>query len=260
MTAAPIVYDGQQLEIRSRANPTNKMTGVVTFAGGTTLTINVTSVGGAGTFTDWSIMSRYRVILAPKASGYTTGVNVTAHLGSTPSADANTPSEGFLATVALATAGSVAATWARGRNIAGYTDWYLPAQDELALVIRNLKFSGGGANSATVRPTGVLGPRGAYANTGGEISGIIKNSDPAYPDNNATETGNALFFNGAESIAIGDLASYVSSSYLSGTATVLYLTQRAQNTAGGYGNQSSSSMTSSSQSWAHFRAVRRSII
>lgn len=260
MVSAPIVYDGQQLEIRSRANPTNKMTGTVTFAGGTTLTINVTSVGGAGTFSDWSIMTRYRVILAPKASGYTTGVNVTAHLGSAPSADANTPSEGFLATVALAAAGSVAATWARGRNIAGYTDWYLPAQDELALVIRNLKFSGGGANSATVRPTGVLGPRGAYANTAGETSGIVKNSDPAYPVNDAAETANALFLNGAESISIGNLNFYVSSSHLSGTTTAVYLTQGGENNSGGYGYQASASMTSSSNSAAFFRAVRRSII
>ena len=65
MDSAPIVYAGQQLEVRSRANPANKMVGTVTGATGTNLTINVTSVGGSGTFSDWSVMSRYRVIVAP---------------------------------------------------------------------------------------------------------------------------------------------------------------------------------------------------
>ena len=74
MSSAPIVYEGQQLEVRSRANPANKMVGTVTGATGTSLTINVTSIGGSGTFSDWSIMSRYRVIVSPKASGENAGI------------------------------------------------------------------------------------------------------------------------------------------------------------------------------------------
>lgn len=259
MSAAPIVYQGQQLEIRSRANPTNRMTGTVTFAGGTTLTINVTSVGGSGTFSDWSIMSRYRVILAPKASGQTTGSGVSGALASTPSTDAGTPSEGFLATVALAAVGSGAASWARSRNIAGYTDWYLPSQDELALVVRNLKPTGGASNSTAARNQALAGPRGAYANTAGDTSGVIKNSDPAYPLNDAVETTNALFSNGAESILLSAGLFYVSSSYISGTTSATHLNQAAE-VSNPYGAQSQVMLTSSANSSAHFRAVRRSII
>lgn len=259
MSAAPIVYQGQQLEIRSRANPTNRMTGTVTFAGGTTLTINVTSVGGSGTFSDWSIMSRYRVILAPKASGQTTGSSVLGALPSTPSTDAGTPSEGFLATVALAAVGSGAASWARSRNIAGYTDWYLPSQDELALVVRNLKPTGGAPNATAARNQALAGPRGAYANTAGDTSGVIKNSDPAYPLNDAVETTNALFSNGAENILLSAGLFYVSSSYISGTTSATYLNQSATSNSA-YGAQSQVVLTSSSNSSAYFRAVRRSII
>ncbi len=69
MTNAPIVYGGQMVEVRSRANPANKFIGTVTSALGNSLTLNVTSVGGSGTFSDWSVMARFRVIVAPKASG-----------------------------------------------------------------------------------------------------------------------------------------------------------------------------------------------
>jgi hypothetical protein len=68
--AAPLFYSGQAVEIRSRANPaTNRMIGTVTGSTGTTLTVNVTSVDGSGTLTDWSVMAKYRVIVAPKSSG-----------------------------------------------------------------------------------------------------------------------------------------------------------------------------------------------
>ncbi len=46
---------GQVLLVASRANPANKMVGTVTGYAGGVLTLNVTSVGGAGTFADWDI-------------------------------------------------------------------------------------------------------------------------------------------------------------------------------------------------------------
>jgi hypothetical protein len=70
MAATPLFYQGQSVEVRSRANPaTARMIGTVTNASGTTLTVNVTSVDGSGTLTDWSVMAKYRVIVAPKSSG-----------------------------------------------------------------------------------------------------------------------------------------------------------------------------------------------
>ena len=142
MTNAPIVYAGQMLEIRSRANPANKMVGTVTGASGTELTLNITSRGGSGTFSDWSVMSRYRVIVAPKASGEHSGIELKNANTALPTA-CQTLTEGFAATQAMRDADTStvypAAHWARGLNIGGKTDWYIPARDELELCWRNLK-------------------------------------------------------------------------------------------------------------------------
>ena len=142
MTSAPIVYPGQQLEVRSRANPNNKFVGTVTGALRTNLTINVTSIGGSGTFSDWSVMARYRVIVAPKARGENAGIALRNAHGWMPSA-CRTTSEGLRATQAMRDAGTStvypAAHWARNLNIGGRTDWYIPARDELELCWRNLK-------------------------------------------------------------------------------------------------------------------------
>lgn len=142
MTATPLVYSGQTLEVRSRANPANKMIGVVTGAIGTTLTINVTSVGGSGTFTGWSIMAQYRVIVAPKSSGESSAKTFKVDRTDAPTA-CQTLSEGRKATLAMVAAGDAtaypAAWFCAGLTIGSKADWYLPARDELELCWRNLK-------------------------------------------------------------------------------------------------------------------------
>ena len=142
MSSAPIVYVGQMVEVRSRANPANKFVGTVTSAAGTSLTINVTSIGGSGTFSDWSVMARHRVIVAPKASGEHAGIALKNANTALPTA-CQTLTEGFAATQAMRDADSStvypAAHWARNLNIGGRTDWYIPARDELELCWRNLK-------------------------------------------------------------------------------------------------------------------------
>jgi hypothetical protein len=55
-TVTPIV-NGTNLKIYSTANHTNNMTGVVTSFSGTTLVVNVTAASGAGTLTDWNIVT-----------------------------------------------------------------------------------------------------------------------------------------------------------------------------------------------------------
>ncbi len=47
--------------------------------------------------------------------------------------------DGLANTVAMAEAGSALARWARDLAIGEFTDWYLPARDELELVYRNFK-------------------------------------------------------------------------------------------------------------------------
>lgn len=142
MLESPLVYEGQTLEVRSRANPANKMVGVVTGAKTTNLVINITSVGGSGTFTDWSIMARYRVIVAPKASGESTSKKY-KNVGTAAPTACQTLSEGRKATLAMVAAGDAttypAAWFCTVLNIGSKTDWYLPARDELELCWRNLK-------------------------------------------------------------------------------------------------------------------------
>jgi hypothetical protein len=98
--SAPLFYSGQAIEVRSRANPaTARMIGTVTGSTGTTLTVNVTSVDGSGTLTDWSVMAKFRVIVAPKSSGENSSKQYkNANTGTI--AAAGTLTEGLKATLA----------------------------------------------------------------------------------------------------------------------------------------------------------------
>ena len=75
------------------------------------------------------------IVVAPKAEGETTS---TWHKAS-DIAGACSYFDGHANTIAMAEAGSSLAKWAQALAIAGHTDWYLPARDELELLYRNLK-------------------------------------------------------------------------------------------------------------------------
>ncbi|NKI68905.1 DUF1566 domain-containing protein [Collimonas pratensis] len=69
--------------------------------------------------------------------------------------------DGLANTQAMAEAGSNLAKWALGLDIAGYTDWYIPAQDELEVMYRALKpttrenyqYARSGINLSAFEPT-----------------------------------------------------------------------------------------------------------
>ena len=69
--------------------------------------------------------------------------------------------DGIANTDAMADAGSELAKWARGLRIGGHDDWYLPSQDELEIIYRNLKptmevnwcYARSGINLSAVEPT-----------------------------------------------------------------------------------------------------------
>ena len=258
MSSAPIVYVGQMVEVRSRANPANKFVGTVTSAGGTSLTINVTSVGGSGTFSDWSVMARHRIIVAPKASGEHAGIALKNANTALPTA-CQTLTEGFAATQAMRDADSStvypAAHWARNLNIGGRTDWYIPARDELELCWRNLKPVTDNNSVTTPRPTASFNyaNNGSYGDTA-DTPGLNNNSAPVGATYTASVPGQtaatAFRSGGAEAYEFGS-ANYWSSSDL-GTSHAWYQVW-ASYWPGYQGNYGKAS--------AHrVRAVRRSVI
>jgi hypothetical protein len=76
------------------------------------------------------------LIVAPKAEGETEG-KWNDHNTRLPSACSFF--DGHANTVAMAEAGSPLAKWAQALSIGGFTDWHLPARDQLELLYRHFK-------------------------------------------------------------------------------------------------------------------------
>jgi hypothetical protein len=101
----------------------------------------------------------YAIIVAPKAEG--------EHADTRWNADtkfvngALSYNDGLTNTTAMSKAGSQLAQWARRLKIGGFSDWYLPSQDELELCYRHLKpstdknycWARSGINLSAVPPT-----------------------------------------------------------------------------------------------------------
>ena len=206
MSITPTVYLGQSLEVRSRSNPVNKMVGTVTGATGITLTLDITSMGGSGTTTDWSIMSRYRVIVSPKSAGEANKAYKNA-VTAAPSA-CITLTEGRKATLAMVAADTAtvypAAHFCNSLSIGGKADWYLASRDELELLWRNLKPTADNNYVTANRisyPTALLG---SYADTSA-AHGTNVNSSPvgaAYTTGVPAQVATGKNFRGGESEAL----------------------------------------------------------
>ena len=257
---AAYAYSGQALEVRSRANPVNKMIGTVTAANLSSVTINVTSVGGSGTFIDWSIMSLYRIIVAPKASGESSSKLYKNAATAAPTA-CGTLTEGSLATAAMVAAGDAttypAAHFCNDLIIASYTDWYLPARDELELAWRNLKPTVDNNYAIADRATGAtpnymnLGSYGDTANT----HGLNNNSSPtgaAYTTGSPAQVAAGKNFRTSESeaFAYGTFYYWSASEYSTTLAWHQYWHSSWPGFQDGSGKMSAT----------YVRAVRRSII
>jgi hypothetical protein len=256
MRLNPLVYMGQMLEIRSRSNPFNNMQGTVVSAENETLVLNISSVSGSGTFSDWSIMSRYRIIFAPKLEGESANILFKSNTSKNP-AECETVSEGFSSTMAMVNSGSSslypAAYFCRAVSSGGYADWYLASRDEQELAWRNLKpyipNNTGTRSNAAIFDYKV---NGSYGDSSNSVMGTNNNSYPiglGYTTSQPAQTTSSLFIDGGSEAF--EPRYYADSSEL--TNTNFWLNIYDNN----YGHQGNAAKTFSA---CRVRAVRRSII
>jgi hypothetical protein len=81
----------------------------------------------------------YAIIVSPKASGENGGSTIAFKTSQTADAGARSLVDGLANTNSMNDANHPAAQYCRSLSINGYTDWYLPARDELEVCYRNLK-------------------------------------------------------------------------------------------------------------------------
>jgi len=101
----------------------------------------------------------FALIVAPKAEGEHAPAQWGEYGKDVPGAKSYF--DGLANTNAMAEAGSELAQWARGLRLGGFEDWYLPSQDELEIIYRNLKptteenhvYNRSGMNLSAVEPT-----------------------------------------------------------------------------------------------------------
>lgn len=101
----------------------------------------------------------YALIVAPKDEGEHKDSIWIGKYKDVP--DAKSYNDGQANTAAMAKAGSKLAKWALGLRIGGNDDWYLPSQDEMEIIYRNLKptdlgnscYARSGINLSAITPT-----------------------------------------------------------------------------------------------------------
>lgn len=101
----------------------------------------------------------HALVVSPKVDGQHDDTIWIPDYQAVPSA--HSFNDGFANTLAMADAGSELARWARAQTIGGFDDWYLPSQDELEILYRNLKpttsenhvWNRSGTNLSAVEPT-----------------------------------------------------------------------------------------------------------
>lgn len=101
----------------------------------------------------------YALIVAPKAEGEHEDAIWIDDYKDVP--NAKSYNDGLANTQAMTEAGSELAKWAQDLRIGGNDDWYLPSQDELEIIYRNLKpttrenycYARSGINLSAIEPT-----------------------------------------------------------------------------------------------------------
>lgn len=120
--------------------------------------------------------AEYYIIVAPKSSGESASQQFKTTNTASPVAT-QTLNNGPAATAAMVAAGShPAAAFCAGLTIGGFSDWYLPARDELELAYRNLKPTVNDNNTTTRSLSATVYPEGN--DVSGDTMGRNRNSNP----------------------------------------------------------------------------------
>jgi hypothetical protein len=188
--------------------------------------------------------TEYFIIVAPKSSGESSGKQFKTTNDAAPSAT-QTLNNGPAASSSMNSATYPAAQFCEGLTIGGFSDWYLPARDELELCYRNLKPTTTANNTSDRGKSSITYPEGndLLADT----MGVNRNSNPtgaAYTSGTPSQTSVTAFITGGTEAFASDY--YWSSSEFSDTAAWF---QYFLN-----GNQYSTLSKTNSR---HVRAVRR---
>ena len=127
----------------------------------------------------------YNLVVAPKASGQASSLKFKT--SDTVTGGATSTTDGPSNTSALMGAGAAAhpaANFCNGLSIGGYTDWYLPAQDELEVAYYNLKPTTYLNNTSSGTNTNAVPPRNSDYTSG----------NPAQTSVTDFQDGNTEFF------------------------------------------------------------------
>ena len=148
---------------RNRSNAA-WMEGEVISNNGTNISLSVTSVQGSGTFSDWAIVGRVAIIVAPKSWG-DVGTYAWKDENTAGPVETQTLTNCRAATDAMIAGGAttypaaaqVAAmnSYDEGNGRAGYNDWVIPSRDALQAVGYNLCPTDGGWDRDSARDADV---------------------------------------------------------------------------------------------------------
>jgi len=159
-------------------------------------TVGSSTQGGyyAGNIVDGGVT--YKLIVAPNASGSNGGAGISWGPTGSSVAAAQTLTNGVAASNAMNSSTYPAAYYCKGLNIGGFTDWYLPARDELEILYRNLK--PGTTANYYVNPWRTTNFGTGFGLDNG-ANGYNANSSPvgaAYTASSPVQTGVAVFKTG----------------------------------------------------------------
>lgn len=140
--------------------------------------------------------STYAIIVSPRASGQSSGLQWKTSQTAGPSAT-QTLNNGPAASASMNSATYPAAQFCEGLTIGGFSDWYLPARDELELCYRNLKPTTSSNSTDSRSKSSITYPEGNDAST--DKMGVNRNSSPtgaAYTSGTPAQTSTTLFKSG----------------------------------------------------------------